>query len=137
MTRNIAILAMALAVSLGGCRTTQEAMLDSDQVTAELRTIQTKTFEDVKKESAMRAVIQTLQDLNFEVHDANGTVGLVRAVKYLGTSAVNVNVNVKESDADVSIRMNANFHNNPVVEADHYQKFFTALSKSIFLQDNM
>jgi protein-disulfide isomerase len=138
MTNKLPIIALVLVTALSGCRTTQQAMLDSDQMTPEVRAMQTRTFDASSRPEMMRAAIQTLQDLNFEILDVNGSVGLIRAKKYTRNGGVNVNVNVKDQKNDtITVRMNANFNNNPVVEAEHYSKFFAALDKSVFIEGNM
>jgi len=61
-------------VALGGCGTTGERLLDSDQTQLALRSIQTKPLDAADKEKTLRTVIATLQGLAFVIDKADLTV---------------------------------------------------------------
>lgn len=133
MTKNIIIVFSFLA--LAGCQTTKEAMLDMSQATPEVRAMQTRMF-DAEKSDVSKAVIQTLQDLNFEMQEVNSRVGMFRAVKHTMQGGVKVTVKIKKTDEKIKVRMSANFADKPVEEHVHYNSFFASLGKSVFLQEN-
>jgi hypothetical protein len=85
----------------------------------------------------MRAVIAVLQDLGFIIERANEPLGLVTGARFAEPNyhdVVGVTVTVRPAgEGQVTIRANAVFDNQPVLDPETYQRFFTALEKSLFL----
>jgi hypothetical protein len=129
----INLLIAALLTFVSGCQTTSERLLDSDQSQLKLRSIQTKAFDTSDKEKTMRSVMATLQDLEFVIDKADLAVGVVTATKLSGYMLkMSVTVNPR-GEKQMIVRANAQYNVTPVTDPEPYQRFFAALSKSMFL----
>lgn len=129
----ISLLALLLVVLGGGCASTGERLLDSDQSQLALRSIQTKAFDTADKEKTLRTVIATLQDLAFVIDKADLTVGIVSATKLDGY-ALRMTVSVQlRGEKQLLVRANAQYEVTPVTDPLPYQQFFSALQKAMFL----
>lgn len=129
----IVIIAIATSVGIAGCQTTQQRLLDSDQSQLKIRSIQTKGFDTPDKEKTMRAVIATLQDLEFVIDKADLAIGVVSATKLSGYM-LKMSVTVSpRGEKQMVVRANAQYNITPVTDPEPYQQFFAALSKSLFL----
>ena len=132
MIKLFALLSIGM-LSMTGCQTTSQRLLDSDQNQLKLRSIQTKAFDTADKEKTMRSAIATLQDLEFVIDKADLAVGVVSATKLSGYMLkMTVTVNPK-GDKQMVVRANAQYNTTPVSDPEPYQMFFAALSKSMFL----
>ena len=127
-------LAIPLALfALTACQTTQERLLDSDQSQVELRSIQTRAFDTNDKETTLRTVMATMQDLSFVLDKADATLGSVSGTKLDGY-ALRMTVTVRpRNEEQLLVRANAQYNITPVTDPGPYQPFFTALAKSMFL----
>jgi hypothetical protein len=115
------------------CQTTQQRLLDSESSQVELRSIQTRAFDTTDKETTLRTVISTLQDLGFVIDKADAVLGSVSATK-LNRYALRMTVTVRpRGESQLLIRANAQYELKPVVDPEPYQQFFSALQKSMFL----
>lgn len=124
---------LALTLLFTGCASTQQRLLDSDQSQLKLRSIQTKGFDTPDKEKTLRAVIATLQDLEFVIDKADLAVGVVSATKLSGYM-LKMSVTVSpRGETQMIVRANAQYNITPVTDPEPYQQFFAALSKSMFL----
>ena len=129
----INLLIAALLTFVSGCQSTSERLLDSDQSQLKLRSIQTKAFDTSDKEKTMRSVMATLQDLEFVIDKADLAVGVVTATKLSGYMLkMSVTVNPR-GEKQMIVRANAQYNVTPVTDPEPYQRFFAALSKSMFL----
>ena len=125
------VLFMVLLVT--GCATTHDRLLDMDTSQVQLRSIQTRAFDTTDKEKTMRAVIATLQDLDFIIDRADLTLGVLSATK--ASSMLRVTVTVRpRGDKQLMVRINAQHGLNPVTEPKPYQNFFAALERAMFLE---
>ena len=116
-----------------GCETTQERLLDSDSSQLQLRSIQTRAFDTTDKETTLRTVIATLQDLGFVIDDADEMLGTVSATK-LNRYALRVTVTVRpRGETQLLVRVNAEYQQKPITDPEPYQDFFTSLEKAMFL----
>ena len=102
-----------------------------------LRSYQTRTFDIVDRQKAMRAVIATLQDLGFIIERANEPLGLVTAARfqepnYYDIIAVTVTVRPQKGER-MMIRANAIYNNAPIEDPKAYQNFFATLQRALFL----
>jgi hypothetical protein len=121
------------AILVAGCATTQDRLLDVDTSQVQLRSIQTRAFDTTDKEKTMRAVIATLQDLDFIIDRADLTLGVLSATK--ASSMLRVTVTVRpRGETQLMVRINAQHGLNPVTEPKPYQNFFAALERAMFLE---
>jgi hypothetical protein len=127
------ILALFMVLLVAGCATTHDRLLDMDTSQVQLRSIQTRAFDTIDKEKTMRAVIATLQDLDFIIDRADLTLGVLSATK--ASSMLRVTVTVRpRGDKQLMVRINAQHGLNPVTEPKPYQNFFAALERAMFLE---
>jgi hypothetical protein len=128
----IAWLSIAL---LAGCITPNQAVTASASQ-LQTRQYQTKEYNGLDKKNAIKALISTLQDVEFVLDRVDPNSGTVTATKYSsGVSKVTATVREKGQDS-VSIRINASYQGRPITEPLHYQNLFNLLDKSIFLMKN-
>ena len=133
------LLAALIAMLLSGCQTNPEQeLLSTNESQVQLRSVQTKAFETGDREKVLRAVIATLQDLEFVLDNADLILGTVSGTKYGRTQNVlyelKMTVTVRSrSETMTSVRANAQYNLQAVEDPEPYQNFFTALGKSLFL----
>ena len=127
------MLALFMVLLVAGCATTHDRLLDMDTSQVQLRSIQTRAFDTTDKEKTMRAVIATLQDLDFIIDRADLTLGVLSATK--ASSMLRVTVTVRpRGDTQLMVRINAQHGLNPVTDSKPYQNFFAALERAMFLE---
>jgi hypothetical protein len=124
-----------LPFCLLACQSTAERATGSSSSQLKIRNVQTKNYIDVSKKQALRAVIATLQDLEFIITDADYILGSVTATK-LTHNGIKISIIVQEQGNDVSVRANARQNKFPITQKNVYHNFFLILSKSIFLVKN-
>lgn len=140
-TLPIALLAAgSLLVACASPRKPDPDLLTPTDEQLKLRSIQTRTFEVASRERAMRAVIESLQDLGFIIERAHESMGVVTAARFAEpkfTDILEVTVTVRPNgEGQMQIRANAIFNNEPITEPKVYQNFFAALERSLFLGRN-
>lgn len=118
-----------------GCATQNSRVLEGgNQV--ELRSMQTRSFDTGDKNTVVRNVISTLQDLDFVIDQADAELGTVSATKLSGYQ-IRMTVTARaKSASSVVVRASAQYNLKPIEDAVMYQDFFGALSKSLFLSAN-
>lgn len=137
MTR--ARITMLLVLALAACSAPppRPDLLSPTEEQTKLRSFQTRTFDVVERQVAMRAVLGVLQDLGFIVERANEPLGLITAARFAEpnfSDVVAVTVTVRPVEGgQTMIRANAIHNNRPVTDPEPYQRFFAALEKSLFL----
>ena len=128
----------------------------------QIRQIQTREYENVKFEDAMKAVIASLQDQEFIITNASEKLGLVTAYKdieevdawtkfwvgpqgsYQTIRRIEANVTVREEGKFVRIRINllakgilntgGTLWLRPIYDPEAYQKIFFKIDKSLFIE---
>ena len=133
-------LAILLLMLFAGCATPPEqGVMSGAESQLRMRSIQTRAFDTSDRQTVLRAVIATLQDLEFFIDTADASLGSVTARKFNIASGGTVNdlkvtITVRPRDGGQTlVRMNAEFNRKPVEDPEVYQRFFVALGKSLFL----
>ncbi len=121
-------------IFVSGCATQNSRVLEGgNQV--ELRSMQTRSFDTEDKNSVVRNVISTLQDLDFVIDQADAALGTVSATKLSGYQ-IRMTVTARAKSSSVVVRASAQYNLKPIEDSGMYQDFFAALSKSLFLSAN-
>ncbi len=133
------LLLAGLMALLASCASSTATVLESgNQTQLEKRSYQTRYFETGDKEFVLRGMISTLQDLGFVIDSANLMLGSVSGTRFFQNKSYKATGNVRVLGQDRSaVRVNFQFELNPIEDPQHYQNFFAALSKSLFLQANV
>ena len=131
---------IALAALLTGCACTPPQAVFEAGSAVEVRSYQTRVLQAVDRDTALRAVIATLQDLGFVLDSADATLGTVTATR-LAHHQVRMTVAVRQvDDRQVVVRASADY-SEPLAgkaavrieDPATYQDFFQALERSAFL----
>ena len=133
-TLYLVAIAVAMNIALTGCESMSARLLDEgDQTQLQKRSYQSRVFDTADKQSTMRTVISTLQDLGFIIDKADLTLGTVSATKFNGYQ-LKMTVSVRpRGTSQMLVRANAQFGVKPVEEPKPYQDFFVSLEKAMFL----
>ena len=127
--------AVAVALLFASCVSTQKRLLDSDTGQLQLRSIQSRAFETTDQEKMLRTVMATLQDFGFILQAGEVALGTVTGVKWMSRARLmRITVSVRpRGETQLLVRANIQIGNERVDDPVPYQRFFTALSKSLFL----
>ena len=140
--RQTALMALvaAVLVSCAAEPSVREIIFDDQMTQLQARSIQSRTFELTDRIKAMRAVIATLQDLDFVIDRADSRLGIITATKLKG---YHLHITAKVDDRKsgpilVRVNLTVGFVNiaNPMptsIGSEVYQEFFTSLGKNVFL----
>jgi hypothetical protein len=110
----------------------REVIFEDKMTQLQIRSIRSRTFELSDRIKAMRAVITTLQDLDFVIDQADSRLGIITATK-LQIYHLHNTVKVDDrSSGRILVRIQLSAGINPGVEAV-YQEFFVSLEKNFFL----
>jgi len=124
---------MTLLLLVSGCATTQQRLLDSDASQVQMRSIQTRAFDTTDRETTLRTIMATLQDLGFVIDQADVLLGSVTATK-LNRYALRITVSIRpRGETQTLVRANCQYEDRPVYDPEPYQQFFTSLEKAMFL----
>jgi len=131
----IAIAVLAFVLILSACVSTQKRLLDSDTSQLQLRSIQTRAFDTTDRELMLRTVMATLQDFGFTLDAGEVALGTVTGVKWMRGNNMRMTVSVRpRGETQLLVRANCQIGNELVNDPVPYQRFFAALSKSLFLE---
>ena len=123
-------------ILVAGCATTTPADVAGAGTQLAVRQIQTREYDTLDKQMTMRSVIATLQDLGFNIDQADLDLGTVTATR-LHEYTMRMTVTTVERDKGrIAVRANARIGENPVQDAATYQDFFVVLDKAMFLTLN-
>ena len=133
MTKNVLAL-IAIALMVTACQMdSRKQVLATDKSQVALRSIQQRAFDTTDKESALRTVIATLQDLGFVIDEADDVIGSVSATK-LDRYRLRMTVSVRpRGQTQMLVRANAQYNRSAVEDPEPYQQLFAALERSMFL----
>lgn len=128
-------LLFTLPFFLSAC-TPPNTALSSCESQLAIRQLQTREYDRLNLNQAIRASIATLQDL-FILDKVDAKLGTISASKYRDNTSVKMTVTVREKSAEtIVVRANATYGQLAVVEPQCYQDFFVLLDKSLFLVKN-
>ena len=139
MKKLIAAAMILSLLGLAGCAVNaRESLFDvNTEAQLKLRQMQTRYFDTSDKKKALQAVMATLQDFGFVIDKASLELGSVTATKYNGYR-LKMTVNAfPRGKKQLTVRANAQYNIKPIENPLIYQKFFDALSKSLFLQAHL
>lgn len=123
----------AFLLMVCACAPTTRPVLENKDSEVRLRLIQSRVFDTPDENRAMRAVIATLQDLGFVVDKASSSLGIVSATRLSGY-VLKMTVSVRpRGETQVLVRANAQYNLQAIEDPELYQRFFVALSQSMFL----
>lgn len=128
------VLCMAFAsmAVLSGCNSAPK--VNEAEVSLKLRAIQTRSYDTTDTNNALRVAMATLQDLGFVIDNADADLGTVSATK-LDNAATKMTITVRaRGKTQILVRANAQYRLLAVEDPIFYQQFFTAYSKSMFLE---
>ena len=121
---------------LAACTMPKAADVAGEQSQLEIRQMQTREYETLDKQLALRSTIATLQDLGFFIDNADLDLGTVTATRHSGQT-MRMTVTARERAGQrVVVRANARLGETGISEMNTYQDFFVALDKAIFLTRN-
>lgn len=119
---------------LPSCISTQGRLLDSETSQLQLRSIQARSFDTNDRERTLRTVMVTLQDLGFILDAADLGLGTVSGTRWERVP-MRITVSVRpRGETQMLVRANCQIKRKPVQDPVPYQRFFSALSKSMFLE---
>jgi hypothetical protein len=117
----------------------RDIVLEDPASQQQLRTLQTHTFTVDNRVRMLRAVITTLQDLDFVIDRADSQLGFISATKLDGYS-LEVSILVENAEPDrVRVRASLdsptigyNLFGRKAIDDHSYQVFFASLEKNLF-----
>ena len=127
--------ALTLLFVLGGCQmdSTQQVLQTTNSQAAQ-RSISTRYFETDDRATVFQAVLAALQDLDFVVDRADADLGTVSATRF-GSDLTRFTVTVRSGETGTTIvRASGQTNQTEISEPLAFQRFFEALSQSLFLQ---
>ena len=132
---NSFILLIIPLLLMAACVSTQKRLLDSDTSQLQVRSIQTRAFDTTDRELMLRTVMATLQDFGFMLDAGEVALGTVSGVKWMNARLMRITVSVRpRGETQLLVRANCQIGNELVNDQVPYQRFFAALSKSLFLE---
>ena len=122
-------------ILLSSCATsTATRAFETEQSQVQIRSIQTRAFDTTDKGLMMRAVISSMQDLEFVLEQADLSIGTVTGSKFTHNNEVNMTVTIRpRGETQLLVRANAQYGTLTIEDPLEYQNFFTLLEKSLFL----
>ena len=135
MRNRIALLSATLiAILLAACQTdSRQQILATTASSVELRSVQTRAFDTTDRNTTIRTVIATLQDLGFVIDQVDEKLGSVSATR-LDTAMMRMMVTVRpRNQTQTSVRASAQYGLEAVTDARPFQQFFNALEQAMFL----
>ena len=117
---------------LTGCVSAHNDVLGTKHSQVQMRNYQSRAFETEDKAMVLRAVISTMQDLDFIIERADEKLGTISGTSFSNASKLTVSVRVV--DGMTVVRANAQAGLRAISDPIPYQNFFNALSQSLFLE---
>ena len=135
-TKLLLLSLITLSSLLIGCASSTAQIINSESESQlEVRSYQTKIYDDISKIQAIRSTIAVLQDLGFVIDKADTLTGTVSATKLDGYK-ITMSVTIRQTKKSVKVRANAQFGLEAIKDPKIYQDFFVSLGKGMFLEKN-
>ena len=134
MRRNL-VLTFLLAIVLASCSSLSQDVVGTSQTQVQMRSYQSRAFDEPNVEKVMRAVVATLMDLGFMIDKADLKLGTVTGTSYNNNSVMTVTARSRDNSGggQTIVRANAQRGYSAIDDPRAYQNFFNALSQSLFL----
>ena len=132
----IIALVVCPVLTLSACASTkQKRIMETSGTQAGLRSIQARVFDTTDQNRMLRTIIATMQDLEFILDDANAELGTVTGTKRLNHfNFLRLTVSVRpRGERQLMVRTSGQYNRTTIEDPEPYQQFYTALSKSLFL----
>ena len=114
----------------------RQQVLATTNTQAAQRAISTRAFDTGDRDKVFQAAVSSLQDLGFVVDRADGVLGTVSATRY-GGGLVRFTVTFRPGGgARTIVRASGQLNQHELSDPAPFQRFFEALSQSLFLQAN-
>ncbi len=134
MKKILVILLVALSVS--ACSSIRKkTVLGSAYSQTEEKNYQLRKFDTNDKDSVLRAVISTMQDLDFIIDSADEGLGVVSGTSFKNDSKLTVSVRPVEEN-QMLVRANAQTKKKELKEPVAYQNFFHSLSRVLSVESH-
>jgi len=134
---NVSTSIMVLStLPLTACVMPKAADVTGSQSQVEIRQMQTREYNTLDKQLAMRSAIATLQDLGFIIDNADLELGTITATRHR-LFQMRMTVTAREKPGNrIAIRANGRLGEHGIDDPRTYQDFFIALDKAMFLTRN-
>lgn len=122
---------------LGACQMdSRQQVLATGNTQVAQRAISTRAFDTHDRNTVFRAALATLQDLGFVIDRADDVLGTVTATRAAG-AVVRFTVTVRPASGERTLVRASGQHNlEALTDPLPFQRFFAALSQSLFLTAN-
>jgi hypothetical protein len=122
---------------LGACQVdSRQQVLATGNTQVAQRAISSRAFDTRDRNIVFRATLATLQDLGFVIDRADDVLGTVTATRAAG-AVVRLTVIVRPISGERTLVRASGQHNlEALTDPLPFQRFFTALSQSLFLTAN-
>lgn len=124
--------ACVLLLAACGPPSPREVIFEPPQRQQQIRNLQSHLFSETDRIRIMRAVIVTLQDLDFVITQADSRLGYIGAVRLQGYS-MHVTIKVDDMGADTNLVRVSLAAGLLVIPDDAYQEFFASVQKNLAL----
>jgi hypothetical protein len=124
-------------LTLGACQVdSRQQVLATGNTQVAQRAISSRAFDTRDRNIVFRATLATLQDLGFVIDRADDVLGTVTATRAAG-AVVRLTVIVRPISGERTLVRASGQHNlEALTDPLPFQRFFTALSQSLFLTAN-
>jgi len=127
----------ALLPLISACQMdSRQQVLASSNSQAAQRAISTRSFDTGDDVRVFQATIAAFQDLGFVVDRADAVLGTISATKY-GDNFIRLTVSLRQiSPRQTAVCASGQFNQVALSDPEPFQRFFEALSQSLYLAAN-
>jgi hypothetical protein len=130
---SVSVTAALLATCATACVSTHESVMGAQHSQVQTRNYQSRSFETGDRETVLRSIVSTMQDLGFIIGRADEKLGVITGTSFANGSKLTVSVRAMGPGRTV-VRANAQAGLREIADPAPYQNFFNALSQSLFLE---